>query len=84
MGLVALNWPLEQEGSTGENVRSVQYLLNDHGAALAVDGDFGPQTAAAVRSFQASHGPGADGMVGHQTWPALIVQVPARVPGVDS
>jgi peptidoglycan hydrolase-like protein with peptidoglycan-binding domain len=27
---MALNWPLEQEGSTGENVRSIQYLLNEH------------------------------------------------------
>jgi peptidoglycan hydrolase-like protein with peptidoglycan-binding domain len=25
---MALNWPLEQEGSKGENVRSIQYLLN--------------------------------------------------------
>jgi peptidoglycan hydrolase-like protein with peptidoglycan-binding domain len=70
-----MNWPLEQEGSTGENVRSVQYLLNDHGSALAVDGDFGSQTSVAVRAFQAGAGLAADGMVGNQTWPALIVQV---------
>src|SRR5215471_6639075 len=25
---MALTWPLEQQGSTGENVRSIQYLLN--------------------------------------------------------
>src|SRR5215472_8284393 len=25
---MALTWPLEQRGSTGENVRSIQYLLN--------------------------------------------------------
>jgi peptidoglycan hydrolase-like protein with peptidoglycan-binding domain len=25
---MALTWPLEQKGSTGENVRSIQYLLN--------------------------------------------------------
>jgi peptidoglycan hydrolase-like protein with peptidoglycan-binding domain len=25
---MALNWPLEQQGSKGENVRSIQYLLN--------------------------------------------------------
>jgi Putative peptidoglycan binding domain len=74
---VTLNWPLEQEGATGENVRSVQYLLNDHGSALAVDGDFGAQTSAAVRAFQASGGLAADGIVGNQTWPALIVQLSA-------
>jgi peptidoglycan hydrolase-like protein with peptidoglycan-binding domain len=79
--LVTLNWPLEQQGSTGENVRSVQYLLNDHGSAVAVDGDFGLQTSAAVRAFQASHGLGADGIVGNQTWPVLIVQVSAGSSG---
>ena len=78
---MALNWPLEQEGSKGENVRSVQYLLNDHGSAVAVDGDSGPQTSAAVRAFQASHGLGADGIVGNQTWPVLIVQVSAGSSG---
>jgi peptidoglycan hydrolase-like protein with peptidoglycan-binding domain len=30
---MALSWPLEQQGSTGENVRSIQYLLNAHSAA---------------------------------------------------
>jgi len=108
---MALNWPLEQEGSKGENVRSIQYLLNEHlsessgntasaskprlfgrrsGAAaetpasgtataaseaLAVDGDFGPKTAGAVRAFQAEHGLTVDGKVGNQTWPALIIEV---------
>jgi hypothetical protein len=72
---MALNWPIEQQGATGENVRSVQYLLNDHGATLTVDGAFGPNTTAAVRAFQTSHKLTADGIVGNQTWPALIVQV---------
>lgn len=69
------NWPIQQVGSTGENVRSVQYLLNAHGAALSVDGDFGPLTQAAVRDFQSANGLGADGIVGNQTWPVLIIQV---------
>jgi peptidoglycan hydrolase-like protein with peptidoglycan-binding domain len=73
--LMALEWPTEQEGSTGENVRSVQYLLNAHGSNLAVDGDFGPKTDAAVRAFQADHGLGVDGIVGDQTWPVLIIEV---------
>ncbi|MGA8658998.1 MAG: peptidoglycan-binding domain-containing protein [Chthoniobacterales bacterium] len=70
-----MNWPLEQEGSTGENVRSVQYLLNAHGATLAVDGAFGPLTAAAVRGFQSKAGLKVDGIVGNATWPTLIVEV---------
>lgn len=68
-------WPLQQQGSTGENVRTVQYLLNATGATLTVDGDFGPLTAAAVQAFQTSLGLTADGQVGDATWAALIVQV---------
>jgi hypothetical protein len=33
------NWPIQQVGSTGENVRRVQYLLNAHDATISVDGD---------------------------------------------
>jgi hypothetical protein len=29
-------WPLQQKGSTGETVRTVQYLLNVQGATLIV------------------------------------------------
>jgi hypothetical protein len=68
-------WPTVQRGNTGERVKSVQYLLNQRGAGLAVDGDFGPATEAAVRSFQSGNGLGVDGVVGSQTWPALIVTV---------
>ncbi|MFY9781158.1 MAG: peptidoglycan-binding protein [Candidatus Baltobacteraceae bacterium] len=70
-----MNWPLEQQGSTGENVRTVQYLLNAQGASLTVDGDFGPLTAAAVVAFQSANGLAADGIVGDETWPVLIADV---------
>lgn len=69
------SWPIQQVGSTGENVRTVQYLLNAQGAALSVDGDFGSQTQGAVQGFQSAHGLDPDGIVGNQTWPALIIQV---------
>jgi peptidoglycan hydrolase-like protein with peptidoglycan-binding domain len=68
-------WPLQQQGSSGETVRTVQYLLNAQGANLTVDGIFGPLTAAAVTTFQSDNGLTADGAVGDQTWPALLVQV---------
>lgn len=72
----ALLWPLVEQGSSGERVIAIQYLLNARiGAGLAVDGVFGPATAAAVRSFQSRAGLAADGEVGTETWPALIVQV---------
>lgn len=40
-------------------------------ATLAVDGDFGPQTAARVLQFQEASALDRDGVVGAQTWQAL-------------
>jgi peptidoglycan hydrolase-like protein with peptidoglycan-binding domain len=68
-------WPVQQQGSTGVNVRTVQYLLNARGAGLVVDGVFGPKTNAAVRSFQYSLGLSVDGIVGKYTWTALLITV---------
>jgi len=72
---MTLTWPLEQEGSTGEDVRTVQYLVTAQGHPTGVDGAFGPLTKTAVETFQSSRGLGADGIVGQQTWPQLIIQV---------
>jgi peptidoglycan hydrolase-like protein with peptidoglycan-binding domain len=69
------NWPVEQLGSSGEDVRTVQYLLNAHGASLSVDGVYGSLTQGAVHSFQAAHGLAADGIVGNATWPVLVIEV---------
>ena len=71
---MALNWPLLELGNQSENVKSVQYFLNAHGEALAVDGNFGSLTQGAVRTFQSAHGLGVDGIVGNQTWPVLLIQ----------
>ena len=72
---MALSWPLEQEGSTGEDVRTVQYLVTAQGHSTGVDGVFGPLTKTAVEAFQSSRGLSADGIAGQQTWPQLIIQV---------
>jgi peptidoglycan hydrolase-like protein with peptidoglycan-binding domain len=72
---MALTWPVQQEGSTGEDVRTVQYLVTAQGHPTGVDGDFGPLTKAAVEAFQSSRGLGVDGIVGPLTWPQLIIQV---------
>ena len=72
---MALTWPLEQQGSMGEDVKTVQYLVTAQGHSTGVDGVFGPLTKAAVEAFQSSRGLGADGIVGPQTWPQLIIQV---------
>jgi peptidoglycan hydrolase-like protein with peptidoglycan-binding domain len=72
---MARQWPIEKEGSTGEAVRTVQYLLRAHGQSLSVDGIFGPRTEAAVRAFQQAHGLVVDGVVGNATWMALLITV---------
>jgi peptidoglycan hydrolase-like protein with peptidoglycan-binding domain len=68
-------WPVVQSGSQDHPVRTLQHLLRAHGQNVAVDGIFGPLTEAAVKAIQTSSGLTVDGVVGPQTWPALIVQV---------
>ncbi len=61
------------EGATGPQVAALQHLLTANGHdAGATDGDFGPATAEAVRSFQTARGLTADGVVGSRTWTALL------------
>ncbi len=56
-----------QLGSQGELVAHVQQALR-----ITADGVFGPQTDAAVRSYQRSAGLEVDGIVGLATWGALF------------
>ncbi|GCE07617.1 peptidoglycan-binding domain-containing protein [Dictyobacter aurantiacus] len=69
----ARSWPTYQSGASGENVRSIQYMLAQRGYSLTVDGQFGPATASVVKSFQSNSGLSVDGIVGSQTWEKLIV-----------
>jgi peptidoglycan hydrolase-like protein with peptidoglycan-binding domain len=72
-------WPELRQGSNSAwpkvTVRSLQYLLNAHGAKLTVDGIFGPKTKAAVVAFQQAKGLGSSGVVQAPTWRALVVMV---------
>lgn len=68
-------WPLAKRPSNTFPVRPLQHLLRARGHSVGVDGRFGPQTEAAVKAFQSSKGLAADGIVGPQTWPRLVVQV---------
>jgi len=62
-------------GDSGEKVKEVQELLTKHGINVSVDGDFGPKTETAVKSFQQSRGLAIDGIVG------LITMAHLRITG---
>ena len=62
-----------EPGSTGGHVRAVQAILNAHlNAGLSIDGEYGPKTAAAIKKFQSAHHLSPDGIVGKDTWAALL------------
>ena len=59
-------------GALGDAVRRLQRALRrTPDLGINVDGVFGPQLEAAVKSFQEGAGLVADGIVGPQTWNAL-------------
>lgn len=64
--------PRLTQGSQGEGVAVLQRLLGYRGYETVVDGDFGPETDATVRAFQAERGIPVDGLVGPVTWAALL------------
>ena len=59
----------------GNGVRRAQYLLREKGFDIQPDHIFGPVTEGAVKQFQESAGLLVDGIVGNQTWSALLVTV---------
>jgi murein L,D-transpeptidase YcbB/YkuD len=66
-------WPLVRRGDKAHPVPSLQYLLRARGHIVTVDGDFGPKTEAAVRAYQKEKNLAVDGIVGPQTWRALVI-----------
>ena len=70
-----LPFPLVREGDQNHPVKTLQYLLRARGHTVTVDGSFGPKTDAAVRAFQQQKGLAVDGIVGPNTWSALIITV---------
>jgi hypothetical protein len=64
--------PVLQQGATGADAKSAQGLLGARGHVVAVDGNFGPATKAAVQAFQTASGLANDGIVGQQTWTKLL------------
>ena len=66
---------LLKNGSSGADVKALQELLNQLGATLEVDGQFGGKTEAAVKAFQKKAGIKQDGKYGDQTHAALMAAV---------
>lgn len=56
-----------RQGANGNITRWVQAHVG-----AGVDGSFGPATLSAVQAFQRNHGLSADGVVGSNTWNALL------------
>lgn len=69
---------------SGDIVMTLQTLLNENGADLDVDGEFGNLTYEAVKDFQKRHLLDVDGVVGEKTWDALDHQIykVIKTPGV--
>ncbi len=68
-----------RRGAVGDLVVWAQEHLVSAGYPDAIDGDFGAGTRGAVRAFQAAHGLVADGIVGPDTWRALLRYRPVSV-----
>ncbi|MGF1482436.1 MAG: peptidoglycan-binding protein [Cyanophyceae cyanobacterium] len=61
-----------RSGDRGEAVRSLQTQLTELGYLKGdIDGQFGPETTAAVKDFQREHNLEPDGIVGPKTWQSL-------------
>jgi peptidoglycan hydrolase-like protein with peptidoglycan-binding domain len=62
-----------KSGSTGAQVKSLQILLNGkNSAGLAVDGQAGAKTVAAIKNYQSKNGLTADGECGPKTWGKIL------------
>jgi hypothetical protein len=73
------NTPILKLKSLGDLVVWAQEHLATAGFTIPIDGDYGPETQAAVESFQAAQGLTVDGIVGPATWAALLHFAPAPV-----
>ena len=59
-------------GTFNAGVRAWQARMTALGYSIAVDGHYGPQSAAACRRLQQAKGLAVDGVVGDRTWAATF------------
>lgn len=60
-----------KHGCIGEDVKYLQYLLNQKGINVAIDGSYGPATVKAVKEYQGLHKLNQDGSCGPITRKSL-------------
>lgn len=60
------------QGSSGDDVKTVQKKLAALGYTVPTSGTFGPDTTEAVRQFQTSQDLSSTGVVNAQTWDTLM------------
>ena len=65
------NYSQVKYGSQGDDVKTLQTMLNNNGYSLSVDGIFGSATRSAVEDYQKKNNLTVDGIVGTNTWGAL-------------
>ena len=68
-------WPVVQIGHHGHPVETLQFLLRARGHQLAVDGVFGPLTAAAAKGVPDQQRPHQRRRHQPAPWMALVIQV---------
>jgi len=74
--------PTLKQGDAGPEVVDLQKKMNDLGAALTEDGNFGWRTKAAVTSLQSDVGVKVSGTVDADTWTAITTAKPGSVKAV--
>lgn len=70
------NFLLLRQGSRGNFVELLQFLLYQLGYGLNIDGVFGRNTYNTVVTFQVNNGLTPDGIVGQNTWRTLLTLPP--------
>ena len=69
------SYPVCRKGAKGNITKIIQRLLISKGYSLPIygaDGSYGDETVKAVKSFQTKNGLLVDGIVGQETWKALL------------
>lgn len=69
-------------GDRGDQITAIQQALIANGSDITADGDYGTGMTQAVKNFQANHGLEADGIVGAETYKAIMgTDMPANQSG---